>query len=245
MVEARGKQPKRSYLGASRWGEKCERRLGYEWHKAVEDEGAGFDAATYRIFDMGHDGESRLIEYLRLAGFTLHTEKPDGSQYGFYVCDGKLGGHIDGVVTAGPGGLNYPLLWENKALNDRSWKDTVNKGVKESKPTYYAQMQIYCAYLDIPNGGLFTAINRNTGEIHYEHVPFDARAAQEASDKALRVISSANADELPRCTNDPSNFICKWCPFKGTCWGKQTAKPAAPSPFWLQANPAAAINPNH
>ena len=50
-------------------------------------------------------------------------------------------GHIDGVITAGPDvGIAWPALWEHKALNARSWTDTVKRGLRASKPVYYGQV---------------------------------------------------------------------------------------------------------
>jgi hypothetical protein len=238
ILKRQASQEKRDYLGASRWGEACERRLRYEYEHTPEDEGSGFSPEVLRIFDMGHDGEARMADYIREAGFDLLTEKSDGKQFGFRAADGRLGGHIDGIVAGGPiiTGVEYPLLWENKALNDRSWNDTKNKGVKVSKPVYYAQMQIYCAYLDIPSGGMFTALNRDTGEVLVELVPYDALAAQEASDRAVRVIDAQSPKELPRLGNDRTDFRCKFCSFKSTCWEDVPVQvsPKATKPFWLK-----------
>lgn len=221
-------EPGRTYLGASRLGDECERKLAYEYHKAPKDEGRHFGGKTLRIFDMGHDGEERVAEYLRLAGFTLMTERPDGRQFGFAIgwdeANGRyrISGHCDGVITAGPYcGLAYPSLWENKALGNKSWNDTVKKGVKVSKPVYYAQMQLYMAYLDLAaNPGLFTALNRDTGEIYSELVPFDPAAAQSASDRGARVVSTLTPDESPRIARDRTDFRCKWCDYALTCWGQ-------------------------
>lgn len=237
-------EPSRNYLGASRWGESCERKLGFEFHHTPKD--TGFSGRAYRIFDAGHDYEERVVDYLRHAGFTLGNEKEDGKQIGFFVADGKLGGHCDGVIYAGPVDLPYPLIFECKSLNDKSWNDTKKKGVKESKPVYYAQIQTYCAYFDVPNGGLFVAINKNDGELYYEYVPFDARTAQDVSDRALRVVKSNSPTELARITDDPANFQCKFCDYRGTCHGtaqpttnqtKPTTPPQTPvtaKPFWMR-----------
>lgn len=229
LIDKRSSQPKRQYLGASMWGDSCDRKLAYIYHQIPEDEGTGFPANILRIFDMGHDGEARMAEHLKLAGFDLHTHKPDGGQYGFEACDGKLKGHIDGVILAGPEveGLEWPALWENKELNDKSWNDTVKKGVRISKPLYFVQAQVYMAYLELPNT-LFTTRNRNTGEVHAELIKFDARVAQDSSDKAVRVVSSLNPDEMSKCTSDPADFRCKWCNFKNRCW---ETKPALITPI--------------
>jgi hypothetical protein len=238
----------RTYLGASRLGEECERKLAYEYHKTPKGADKEFKGKTLRIFDMGHDGETRMAEYLRLAGFTLLTERPDGKQFGFAVgwdeAAGrfKISGHCDGIITgwSNPDGSDAPLacpsLWENKALGSKSWKDTVAKGVKKSKPVYYAQMQLYMAYLDVgENPGLFTATNRDTGEIYAEMIPFDQAAAQAASDRGARVVSTADPSEAPRIAREVTDFRCKFCDYADRCWGQSpvAAQPAGGAQWWV------------
>lgn len=237
LVDNRSRQKPRSYLGGSRLGVECERALGYEYHRMAKDPDKGFSGKIYRIFDMGHDGEDRMAEYLRLAGYDLITHKKDGGQIGFGIAphpqtgEPRIAGHLDGVIRGGPelAGAIWPALWECKFLNDKSWKDTQRKGVKVSKPVYFFQMQTYMAYLDLPNPGLFTAINRNTGEIYAELVPFDAAAAQKASDRGARVVSSLAADELPRIAKDPTDFRCRFCDYAERCWSKRAQDPTIPT----------------
>jgi len=221
LISARSREDRRTYLGASRWGHHCTRALGYEFHATERDDMSKpqFSADLYRVFDMGHDGEDRMAQYLRLAGFEIATEKPGGGQIGFSACDGKLGGHCDGIVHAGPGITKAPLVWENKALNNKSWNDTKAKGVRVSKPLYYAQMQTYIGYLEL-EGYLFTAMNRDTGEVFVELGDPDLRTIQEVSDKALRIVDSDRPEQLPRCTATETDWQCRFCDFKKRCWGK-------------------------
>jgi hypothetical protein len=234
MLAKRAGQERRQYLGASMWGDPCDRKLGYMYHKAKPD--ADFKADTLRIFDMGHDGEARMAEYLKRAGFELLTEGEDGKQFGFSAGDGKLKGHIDGVIIAGPAGVGiaWPALWENKALNEKGFKEAVTKGIKVAKPLYYAQAQVYMAYMEL-QVCVFTIQNRNTGEVHAEIIPFDPRAAQEASDRAVRVVSSSSPIELNRIGRESTDFRCKFCDFKGTCWAQPiTTNPQPTTPKWLK-----------
>ena len=112
------RQKARDYLGASRWGEECLRRLRYEFEHVPVDQGSGFRPDTLRIFDMGHDGEARAARYLQAAGFKLDTVKPDGSQFGFRAADGKLGGRCDGCGDAGgERGVPHLLLLQQQTIS--------------------------------------------------------------------------------------------------------------------------------
>ena len=223
-------QPPRTYLGGSRLGVECERALGYEYAKAPKDPGREFSGKIIRVFDRGHDTEIRMVEYMRAAGFKILTERPDGRQFGFYIAkdpetgQARIAGHCDGIITGAPkwftdlGGVT-PCLWENKALNNKSWNDTKKKGVRSSKPVYYAQMQIYQAYLEISETpALFTAFNGDTGEVYSELVPYDHTTAQACSDRGARVVTAARAEDLPRISKEPADFRCKWCDYADRCW---------------------------
>jgi hypothetical protein len=212
-------EPPRSYIGASRLGEECLRKLGFEFHQVPKDE--PFKGRTLRIFERGHTGEDAMARRLRLAGFELVTHRPDGEQIEFSTAGGRIGGHLDGVVTAAPeeAGIACPALWENKVLGEKSFNDLAKKGLRASKPVYFVQMQLYMAYLDLAeHPGLFTAENGNTGEIYAERVPFDAAAAQAASDKGVRVVTASDPEELPRIATKATDFRCKFCDYAGSCW---------------------------
>lgn len=249
LVVARGSEPIRDYLGGSRLGEACERRLFYEYSNAAVDPGRGFSGKTLRIFDMGHDAEERMAAYLRLAGFQLITHRPDGSQLGFAVAADpavhgryRVRGHIDGVIVDGPDlsrfGVRYPCLWENKALGSKSFAKMRTGGLKVANPVYYAQVQTYMAYLDLDaNPTLWTAIDRDTGDVLPQLVPFDRKAAQEATDRGVRVISAQEAAELPRIASERTFWVCKFCDFQDRCWEPGPVAQAAAAPGWLRAGP--------
>jgi len=219
LVERNQARRPRDYLGGSRIGEPCARKLAYEYAHAAVDAGKGFDGRTLRIFDAGHQFETLSVQWLRAAGFDLRTHRSDGEQFGFVTANGRVRGHIDGVIVAGPDiGAPWPLLWEHKALNSKSWSDTVRRGVQLSKPVYYAQLQIYMAYMDL-RAALFTVLNKDSQELHHELVALDPRAAQALSDKAVDVIRAAEAGELPpRIAASPDFYFCRWCAYAQRCW---------------------------
>jgi hypothetical protein len=215
----RADQRPRDYLGASRIGEPCARRLVYEVTRTPPDPGKDFQGRTLRIFAAGHVFEDLAIRWLRQAGFDLRTQTQAGGQFGFETAGGRIRGHVDGVIVGGPEiGLAWPVLWEHKALKASSWSDTAKKGVQLSKPVYFGQMQIYMAYMGL-GSALFTALNKDTCELYHEHVPFDPAAAQALSDKAVDVLRAADTgDLLPRIATSPDFFLCRFCPFATRCW---------------------------
>lgn len=224
----------RDYLGASRLGHPCERALQFEFAGAPKDEGQDFSGRSLRIFAIGHELEDLAIRWLRAAGLDLYTRKgkrPDGEQFGFSVAGGRIRGHVDGIIVAAPAalGLRVPALWECKTMNARNWRETVAKGVTVAKPVYAAQIALYQAYMEatVPgisaNPALFTAINKDTAELHHELVPFDAALAQRMSDRAVRVLRATDAGELlPRIAQSRDFFECRFCPWAERCWSLQS-----------------------
>ncbi len=230
LVTRNRAQATRQYVSTSGIGRDCLRQIQYDFLAVLKDEDRDFDPATLRIFEAGHRGEDVVAAWLRAAGFDLRTERRDGRQFGFAALGGRFKGHIDGCLVAGPVAMDYPALWENKALGMSSWKEVVKKGVVLSKPVYAAQMSLYQAYMDLPNPALFTAMNRDTWEIHAELVPFDAALAQAMSDRAVQVVQACDARELlPRAVAERGSVVCRggktasgWhaaCPWQDRCWG--------------------------
>lgn len=222
----------RTYVSSSGLGRDCLRQIQYDFLAVPKDEGQEFAPRTLRIFEAGHRAEDIVAGWFRIAGFDLRTERPDGRQFGFGALGGRFKGHIDGCFVSGPVAMDYPALWENKALGAASWKDVVKRGVSLARPVYAAQIALYQAYMDLPAPALFTALNRDTMELHAELVPFDAHLAQEMSDRAVAVVRASEAGEwLPRAAAEPTAVLCrggmaagKWhapCAWAGQCWGER------------------------
>ncbi|KGJ23560.1 hypothetical protein [Paracoccus sanguinis] len=230
LIAEREATPPRTYLGASRLGHACERALQFEFAGAPKDEGQDFSGRSLRIFAIGHELEDLAIRWLRAAGLNLYTRKgnrPDGDQFGFSVAGGRIRGHVDGIVAAAPAalGLRTPALWECKTMNAKNWRACVKDGVTVSKPVYAAQIAIYQAYMEPSVPGisvapaLFTAINKDTAELHHELVPFDAALAQRMSDRAVRILQATDAGELlPRTAASRDFFECRFCTHAERCW---------------------------
>jgi hypothetical protein len=145
----------RTYVSSSGLGRDCLRQIQYDFLAVPKDEGQEFAPRTLRIFEAGHRAEDIVAGWFRIAGFDLRTERPDGRQFGFEALGGRFKGHIDGCFVSGPVAMDYPALWENKALGAASWKDVVKRGVSLARPVYAAQIALYQAYMELPARGAF------------------------------------------------------------------------------------------
>jgi hypothetical protein len=237
--------PKRDYLGASRLGVSCSRALQYEYTNTPRDQ--PWSGKTLRIFAMGHALEKMAWQWLSDAGFEISTTGLNNQPHGFATADGRIQGHIDGIIHKCPQYDNLtevltnsgqrqmdvdigigdmgtimtcPALWECKSMNAKSWKQTVTHGVSKAHPSYAVQIALYQAYMGLnKNPALFTAINKDTSEIYHELVVFDAALAQQASDRGVNILLATNAGEtLPRVTSDPNDFACRFCDWQKHCW---------------------------
>lgn len=209
---------RRSYLGGSRLGEECARKLQYEYEGAAQKP---VSAKLHLIFNAGHSGEDAVAALLRAAGLDLRTHKASGGQFGFETAGGRIKGHIDGVVCDGPPELGpYPYLWEQKFVGGKYWQALGKNGVRQERPVYAGQIATYQAYMDLTeNPALFGFANRDTGELAWERVPFDAKLAQACTDRGVQVLTASEAGErLPRPYASADFYKCKFCDYAGECW---------------------------
>lgn len=216
-------RPVRDYLGASEIGQECERRLGYSYHNYPREE---FPGRALRRFRLGHIHEDETVAWLQGAGFSINH-----SQAGFSLAGGRFKGHIDGIAaTGGPLDLPYPLLFEHKIMKASIWRAYVKHGVRKEHPTYFGQVQTYNRQFGLLNT-LFAGLNADTSELHFELIPYDAVYAEQQIEKAARVLSSKDPLELVRIASVSTDFKCKWCPFRESCWAPP--KVAAVKPSWM------------
>jgi hypothetical protein len=205
----------RNYLGASIVGDGCPRKVQFDWCKPV------LAARVRRIFDRGHHFEAHLRRQLLVVGFRFAPAEA----LEFSALGGLLRGHADGIIIAGPHlpgvYLNYPFVWECKALNAKNWRALDRDGLEKIFPRYAVQVALYQSYLHKTNPALFSAVNADTCELLHLWVPFDAERAQAWSDRALGIIEATRAGELlPRAYDDPQNWHCRMCAHTTRCWGQ-------------------------
>lgn len=212
-------EPKREYVGASAIGDECLRKLQLGYLQVpVDREPAG---NMLRIWETGHVFEREIANWLQMAGFDVEVVDPETKkQFGFSVLDEEGQGHFDGICRGGPIPLAYPFMWECKALNRKNWNDVKKRSVPISKPVYAGQIAIGQGYLNLLNPAMFTALNKDTSELHHELVPFDQPLAQQMSDKMAMIIQSTEQQVLlPRAYSTKEHFYCQHlCGFTDKCW---------------------------
>lgn len=205
IMENASSQNKRDYMGASGLGEPCDRKLWYSYKqpKSVDD------PRIHRIFHLGHNLEDVMVKYMRDAGLVLHTHDEDGNQFGFE--DGIIAGHIDGVIELPTG----PMLVEFKTFNTKRFEEFRKKGVQQSDPKYFTQVQVYMGKMDLDQC-MFIGIDKNDCEIHIEYIHHDPFEENWAVNRGKEI---GNRDTEPdRKYGHKSHFSCKQCSWKSDCW---------------------------
>ena len=215
LAKRRATEPKRTYLGASRLGDPCARKLVYEYR--------GYDGTPppgllLRVFAAGHAFEALTIEWLRLAGFDVRDRDRHDKQFRFHQVSGRIAGGIDGVIISGPVTLPYPVLFENKAIKASTWNRLVKYGLAATSEVYEGQVQLYLGYLKLQHA-LFCAMNKDTQELYWQLIPLDLALCQHLSDRAVDILRAAEADELPpRIAAARDHYLCRMCDFAKRCW---------------------------
>jgi hypothetical protein len=211
---ARQSEQPRDYLGMSELGESCSRRLWYGWRWAGSPE---FDGRMLRLFGSGHREEARLLDELRAIGLEVA-----GEQHEVEACGGHAKGHLDGMLR---GMQEAPAAWhvfEAKTHNVKSFADVKAKGVRESKPKHYAQMQLYMGSTGVERAAYF-AVCKDNDEIYLERVHFDRAEFDRLIVKAHAIIGAASPP--PRISDDAAWYECRFCPHHALCHGATVTPP--------------------
>jgi hypothetical protein len=202
----------RGYLGASLIGDECARKIQFEWMVATTT----FPARVHSIFARGHFFEAESRQLLIDAGFVFAPAEA----LSFTAADGLIAGHADGIILKAPvPDLATPALWEHKALNAKNYRAVERDGLAKVFPRCAAQVALYQNFLGVAaNPALVTITCADTCARLYFTIPFDARCAQEASDRAVQVIEATRVGELlPRLDPSLEDFRCKMCSHRERC----------------------------
>lgn len=222
-------RPSRNYIGASAIGKPCERDIWYTYNgrprklikalgvAAIEDGFRSEDVVAARL---------RMVE-----GVELWTVDEEGKQFGYEKCEGKAGGHIDGVIKGLLQAPKTTSIWENKAVNETKFnklkKCIEDRGEKDALEAwdeiYFVQAQEYMGesknflgmhidrhYLTVCTPGARDIISCRT-----EFQPVRYKQIQA---KLTRIINAKTAPV--RISELPSFYLCKFCDHINECHGE-------------------------
>ena len=211
----------RGYLGASSLGADCARKLWYGFRWALTPR---FAALTLRRFADGFHNEDIMAARLRaVPDVELHTVDPaTGEQFGFTDASGHVRGHIDGAIR---GLLQAPKTWhcwEHKCVNDAKFRKLIKlvethgeKAALELWDTiYYAQAQLYMHWTGMERHYL-TVTTPGGREITSCRTEYRASVGNGLLARAADIVAAATP--LPRLSEDPAWWQCKFCDFAAIC----------------------------
>jgi hypothetical protein len=215
------KGDRRKHLGASEIFNPCRRKLWYGFRWVRE---RTWPARMLRLFNRGHKEESRIIDWLRGAGYVVYETDPlTAKQWQFSEYGEHYGGSCDGLASHPTYFPDQYIILEFKTHNEKSFKALQKEGVKKVKPEHYAQMSIYGRNFNC-RVGLYAAVNKNDDDLHIELVELDWRLADEFSEKARQVVFATIPP--PRFHGaQPSHYICKGCEHLDVCFHKAPPDP--------------------
>ena len=210
--QARKELP-RSHLGCSILGHACDRWIWLSFRWAVQEE---FPGRILRLFRRGQNEEATIISDLRAAGLDVRGTQ-DRVDFG-----GHVSGSLDAIIESGvPEAPKKRHIAEFKTHSLKSFNDLEKKGVKESKPMHYVQMQTYMMGKEIGQA-VYLAVCKDDDRIYTERVKYDGEVARKAVERGHRIALS---DRIPEpISADETWFECRYCPGHDQCFGSKTTK---------------------
>ena len=198
-------QKPRSYLGYSGMAHACHRYLKYSLHWCYS---RNHEPRVERIFRRGDYEETVVQADFARIGITHFDDQLEVK--GGY---GYAKGHIDGKVKNVPGYGEEVMLLEVKTMNDKRFKEYLQKGLQEMHPVYYGQIMSYMGKLGLKNT-LYVVTNKNDEHRNYKIIPFD-----EEEYKRLEDIANAIPlmHDLPDKIGGKTWHACKYCDAKQIC----------------------------
>lgn len=213
------KEDPRTHLGASIIGHDCD---AYGWNVFRWLKFEEFDGRMLRLFNRGHEEEAKFVRWLTAIGFEVREVDPSTQkQFRIVGAKGHFGGSLDSLMKP-PAHYNIKqmLIWlgEFKTHSVKSFAKLKAKGVVQSKPQHFKQMNSYGRAYKLEYG-LYCAICKDTDEYYFEIVVLDYRQADDLFRKAEGIVFSQTRPQ--KIAQVATYSECKYCPFSGLCFGNE------------------------
>lgn len=206
----------RLHLGASSLGHRCDRWVWLSFRWAVREQISG---RIRRLFRRGQNEESTVVADLKAIGIDVRNTGDNQKVIDF---GSHVGGSMDGIIESGlPGASKTRHVLEIKTHNKKSFDDLDKRGVKESKPIHWAQVQLYMLGAKIERA-LYVAVCKDDDRIYTERVKFDKQAAQNLLARGQRLATTERIP--PPLSTDPSWYQCKFCAAHSFCYEERLTK---------------------
>lgn len=200
----------------------CPRKLQLE---AWGVEGLPLWEGLERAFEEGRLHEPSILEWgsqhVPGAPYTLSNQQMEVKATRWLV------GHIDALATNANGKI---CLLEAKCLSHRAFQEFREKGVRESQPQYFVQVQLYLHGLRnagwAVNEAYLTARDKETPrnrwwDHHYERIVYDAAFVAETINGLNNLVSAIEEHcEIPPPYSPRTSWRCRppYCPYTYRCW---------------------------
>lgn len=199
-------------LGASGIGYECSREVWYNWRGFSKGD---FPGRILRLFETGYIQEDRVVADLRKAGYEVFEKDGFGKQFTYTYSNGHFVYKSDGVIK-----VDTPHVLEVKSSNKNGYEKLVKSGVQKIKPEHYAQMQIGCFLMDIPDA-LYVVVCKDDESYYVEQIKADPEYQSRLCKKIDDIVQATIAPI--GISPDGTAWGCKYCDHKGLCAG--TAEP--------------------
>lgn len=221
----------RAHLGCSLIGDECERKsfFSFNWYTFRFHSGR-----ILRLFDRGHREEPPLVDAIRSAGIEVLPVNPSTNrQWKFRDPDlPHFGGSADAISRGWFGDDTWVGL-EFKTAGASRFREFVKKGIEETSPTYYGQVQSMmrlsqedCNPTPPLNSFIEIVVNKDNDALYAEVIPRDAEVGEILKAKAARILEARSPSEVERISEYGDFFKCKFCDHASVCHGWDDVVPS-------------------
>jgi len=209
-------EPPRPHMGCSQLGHPCDRWLWLSFRWAVIKK---FDGRILRLFRRGKIEEATIVADLMAIGLDVRDNGFEQTRIDFGC---HIGGSVDAIIESGvPEAPKKRHIAEFKTHSAKSFADLEKKGVTDSKPEHWVQMQLYMHGTKIDRA-LYLAVCKDDDRIYTERINYDQAAAEKAVERGRRLALS---DRMPEpISTDPSWYQCKFCDAYKFCHETKTTE---------------------